>query len=318
MSRKVIDIIPDIVARAKKPSSPCMEAVKRSLRNHQIGFNGEHIARQTLLKKGYKNVDYTRHKAAMDLTTSRLAYEVKTFRYTTKNKQMGVSATQKAKKLLWSKTNNKKPKSIIVLIDGKAEVFIKDGIGKFRVGSMQKIGEYKDWKKEIGEAKRTPKYRKKIKPKVKKVEFTEIKFGYGEGEKHFEQFLKGRDGLPKDYQPFVSSISKEEYKKRGVKLFVSKNGKSGYGIDKDGTLVSLYAKQGTKQGCYAVQSAIKNGATRLDCFDGKLPKFYDAHGFIEYDRSKWDPKQAPDNWNYDRFGKPDYIFMKLQRGLYEL
>jgi hypothetical protein len=79
--------------------------------------------------------------------------------------------------------------------------------------------------------------------------------------------------------------------------FLNQDKNSGYAL-KDGELVSVFAV--TKgAGDDIVRSAISNGATSLDCFDGYLPKFYARHGFKEV-------KREP-NWTA---GGPDVVYMR--------
>jgi len=52
------------------------------------------------------------------------------------------------------------------------------------------------------------------------------------------------------------------------------------------------------------------GATVLNCFDGYLPGLYARAGWIETSRVKFDPKLAPKQWNHERDGAPDLIFMQ--------
>ena len=67
------------------------------------------------------------------------------------------------------------------------------------------------------------------------------------------------------------------------------------------------------KGRLTVGHAIKKGAQTLDCYAGKLPKYYKQFGFREYKRIPWEDKYAPPNWDYKKFGKPDIIFMELRK-----
>jgi hypothetical protein len=80
-------------------------------------------------------------------------------------------------------------------------------------------------------------------------------------------------------------------------VFLSRDKKSGYCIDPEGDLQNVFSLN--HHGSYAVKDAVKNGATTLDCFEGKLPGFYSQFGFAEYRRE--------DNWT---LGGPKVIFMK--------
>lgn len=119
---------------------------------HQTGFNGQKIAKYVIEKKlGFKGVTYMKHKDPVDVSTSNTGWEVKTFDIRFADHiQMGVSATQKVRKEQWSKKNKKKLKSMLVLVNSVAEIYMKDGVGKFRPGGMKKVASIKDWRKTLG------------------------------------------------------------------------------------------------------------------------------------------------------------------------
>jgi len=82
--------------------------------------------------------------------------------------------------------------------------------------------------------------------------------------------------------------------------YLSADRLSGYAIRADGELVGVFsAVRG--RGDDLVRDAIRNGATRLDCFDGYLPALYERHGFVETDR---EPNWTP--------GGPDVVYMTLR------
>ena len=58
---------------------------------------------------------------------------------------------------------------------------------------------------------------------------------------------------------------------------------------------------------------MKNGGTKLDHYDGFLSSLYEPLGFKEYKRYKWDNKFAPDNWDYEKDGRPDVVMRKLDK-----
>lgn len=116
------------------------------------------------------------------------------------------------------------------------------------------------------------------------------------------------------------------------RLFLSKDGKSGFVIKNGDDLVSVFS-QGAS-GDAVVECAIAAGARRLDCFNTILPAFYAAHGFRPVARIKFVDKFAPPDWDFDYFagkknvgtaqsprfskdwqgGRPDVIFMVLDPG----
>jgi len=114
-----------------------------------MGFDGEHIGETILRALGRKGVKLTTHKAKFDILTAREAWEVKTVGRDALH-QMSVKAEQKLAKLKWAKARKLKPKSMMVIVNDVAEVYIKDGIGKFRAGGMKKVKTYKNWRKDVG------------------------------------------------------------------------------------------------------------------------------------------------------------------------
>lgn len=53
------------------------------------------------------------------------------------------------------------------------------------------------------------------------------------------------------------------------------------------------------------------GMTHLECFDGKLRETYAKQGFVTVARSPFNREYAPETWNYDAEGEPDYLVMAL-------
>lgn len=153
---------------------------------------------------------------------------------------------------------------------------------------------------------------KHVRMGLKNKGYNQLAYGEGSGIR-VSDFINVRDSLPDELKPYVMSYTEEEYKEKGVRLFLSKSKKSGYGIDKDGDLISVFSLPGAKEGKKAIINACKNGAKKLDCFDGKLPNFYKEFGFQEYDRQKWDDQYAPNGWDYKERGRPDIVLMSLKK-----
>jgi len=120
--------------------------------------------------------------------------------------------------------------------------------------------------------------------------------------------LNGIKTLKPSLAKMVSTYEVGEYSKMKTKIRLTEDGKSGYGVNPDGELISVFSSvKGRGRGL--VMDAIKNGANHLDCFDGHLPKLYGSVGFKETGRMKWDDQYAPDGWDYKKFGRPDVILM---------
>lgn len=118
--------------------------------------------------------------------------------------------------------------------------------------------------------------------------------------------------LDSQYKSFVTVYSAQEYDEMGARCHVSSTGQSGYAIKSDGDIISVFSKSGSGEGKHALVSAIVNGGSKLDCFDGFLPQFYTQYGFVEYERWNWDDQYSPPGWNKERFNSPDVVLMKLK------
>jgi len=101
---------------------------------------------------------------------------------------------------------------------------------------------------------------------------------------------------------FLGGYSEDDYKKMSV--YLSTDGKTGFAIKPDGDLVSVFNNGGVKgAGKVAIKTALKQGAKKLDCFDGFLPNFYASFGFKESERMKWDDQYAPKDWDYKNYNR---------------
>ena len=128
-----------------------------------------------------------------------------------------------------------------------------------------------------------------------------------------KKFFEIKNQMPDSLAVFLSDYNADEYNEMGATCYLSEDGKSGYAIKPDGDLISVFSLPGAKQGAAAVKSAIKNGAKMLDCIGGFLSIYYRKFGFVEYKRIAWDDQYAPKNWDYDKYDRPDIIFMELKK-----
>ena len=94
--------------------------------------------------------------------------------------------------------------------------------------------------------------------------------------------------------------------------FVSQDGKSGVYVKNDGEIGGLFNDAEQSRGSELIEKAVQHGGNHLDCFDGFLPDYYRRHGFNEKNRVEWNDDHAPENWNYNKFGRPDVIIMELE------
>gem|GEM_PF-4466564 len=98
------------------------------------------------------------------------------------------------------------------------------------------------------------------------------------------------------------------------RLFKVKGFDAGYAIKPDGDLVNVFNNSGIPDlGKALVRDAIKNGATKLDAYEGFLTKdYYPQLGFREVRREPWNPLLKPEGW-LEEDGGPDVVFMELPK-----
>lgn len=96
-------------------------------------------------------------------------------------------------------------------------------------------------------------------------------------------------------------------------LYLTEDGQAGFAIAEGDELVSVFSYKGKGAGHSIVQSAVDQGARRLDCYDidHGLPNLYEAHGFKQIARVKFKDEAADDDWNYNFMGRPDVVAMAV-------
>lgn len=97
-------------------------------------------------------------------------------------------------------------------------------------------------------------------------------------------------------------------------FYMVPNHHAGFAVADDGELLALFNNSEINSlGERLIERAIDKGATWLFSFDTKLTDIYRRHRFVETDRGGWDEDEAPDNWNYDKYGRPDVVWLELDR-----
>ena len=110
---------------------------------------------------------------------------------------------------------------------------------------------------------------------------------------------------------FLTDYDFDEYR-NSFKTFKLRGYDIGYAIKNDGDIVSVFNNSEVRNiGEKLIISAIKNGGTKLDHFDGFLSTFYEKLGFKKYAEDKWSDDYRPNNWDEERYGKPNIIYRKL-------
>ena len=124
------------------------------------------------------------------------------------------------------------------------------------------------------------------------------------------EFIRFRDMLHSDLFAFLTAHTLEDYSNKETRLFLSQDFKSGFGINPDGELISVFALE-KGRGKILVKEAREQGALYLCCMGDHLLKLYSEFGFSPVNILKWDNTFAPKNWNYERFGEPNLYEMRL-------
>jgi hypothetical protein len=95
--------------------------------------------------------------------------------------------------------------------------------------------------------------------------------------------------------------------------YLSRDGLSGYSVADDGELCNVFSIA-RGRGKDIVLHAVQVGdATKTFNFDGKLTLLYNTCSFNVVDRAPWDAELAPEDWEYEKFGTPDVVWMKLEQ-----
>lgn len=99
---------------------------------------------------------------------------------------------------------------------------------------------------------------------------------------------------------FLSPYTEEEF--NAMRLFKLKNYKVGYAIKSDGDIIGVHNNEGISGlGEALMKSAIKNGGTKLDHFDGYLTGLYSRTGFNKVVHiDEWNEEYAPNGWEYEK------------------
>lgn len=118
----------------------------------------------------------------------------------------------------------------------------------------------------------------------------------------------------------VDLHSKSEYK--GMKTYLSRDGKAGVAITRDGDVVSVFSAGkagGAKPNAMGslIPFAVEHGGRKLDCYAvdsiRNLPNLYARYGARATGKVSFDPEYAPPGW--DGVTKPKVVAMTLPRSL---
>jgi hypothetical protein len=112
----------------------------------------------------------------------------------------------------------------------------------------------------------------------------------------------------------VVAAPKRPTKPGSIRLFLSEDQNVGFAITLEGDLRDVFCNPGAPdgEGADIVRFAVEEvGALTLDCYDLVLPLIYQKAGFRIVGWMKWDDGLAPENWDDERDGRPNIVFMAV-------
>jgi len=189
----------------------------------------------------------------------------------------------------------------VVFDERTGKLYYREGLGSFRLTAMREVTE-SELQVIFGGKAQVVEYVEDAAPKY--VSITT--------KKQFKEFQENMQKVRPEHKLFLDWYSWEEYKEKGIRLYMEENGYTGFGITKDNMLVTLWTRADAPKGIgrKSIKYAIEQGVDNLECFDGYLPKLYSQFGFKIEDRFPWNPEYAPEGWDYKKFGTPDYLVMR--------
>ena len=209
------------------------------------------------------------------------------------------------KKLEWHKMGKKKTKASTVVFDERTgKLYYKPGVGSYRLSAMREVttGELQ----EIFGGKATETL-------VEAVAEKEVQYMQITTRAQYNVFRANMELVKDEHRKFLDWYTWEEYKEKGIRIYMSQDGQTGYGISKNNMGVTLWTRADATPGIgkKSIAHGITQGMDKLECYDGKLPTIYEKFGFKEVSRTPWNDAFAPKHWDYAAYGKPDYLEMKL-------
>jgi GNAT superfamily N-acetyltransferase len=123
------------------------------------------------------------------------------------------------------------------------------------------------------------------------------------------RFVESRD--KSEYPEFLTPYTAEELAAFSTRKLPGKD--AGYSVKPDGDIVNIFNNTPHKGlGVVAIIDALRNGGKKLDCFDIFLTNYYRSLGFEEVSRSPWDDQYAPPNWDYEKNGRPNVVYLEFR------
>jgi hypothetical protein len=154
-------------------------------------------------------------------------------------------------------------------------------------------------------------FREQVHPRLEQP--SHLCFHECKGDADYERFVNARAQLPERFCMFLSPLDRDEYVRGDLRLFLMEDSQAGYGL-RGTELISVFSLPGAHRGALVAGDAIARGARRLDLLDanGKVERLYLSLGFQEVARYPWNESCAPSGWDYDLWGRPDFVVMELR------
>lgn len=134
----------------------------------------------------------------------------------------------------------------------------------------------------------------------------------------YEDFVRSAYSCGEAY--LLTKYTAEELRESGATTYKMKNADIGFAlkpVDDGGIDIILFhnsskAFLGTHLMKYVMEYAILKGGNRFDYYETpKLKHMYEKlEGFVEYERYKFDRMYASDDFDYEKYGEPDVVFVK--------
>lgn len=141
--------------------------------------------------------------------------------------------------------------------------------------------------------------------------------GAAETREFYSGFAKAKQGK---YGGFLSDLKESDFDVDNIRTYTAFDGKVGAALTDHGDgrieIGSLFASPDAPDGAgrdmlrFLIRERDGNFLTN---FDGPLTEFYRAEGFEVVSRSPFAREFAPEGWNYELFGTPDYVEMAKVR-----
>lgn len=130
-----------------------------------------------------------------------------------------------------------------------------------------------------------------------------------------EQFVEALDSARGASSQGLALTPQTVESLEGARTFLGPNGEYGFAITADGELVSVFRHPDSEAkgvGVAMAKHALFEGAKHLNVFEGPVADIYREAGFEETGRSEFNEEHAPEGWDTETMGRPDYVEMVLR------